>query len=697
MLREQLAVCAIPQVHTVYLGESIRDRWTPSDQVPLGGCTTIQEEIKLYRDAGVKLVIYYVRRGSHDQLLLLGALSPDSFVVPKRRTQMYMYDLSQEFEPALENFRRSAAALQKPGLPQNTWIAGATPRLHGHLRIGDTTNFDFSWMIALLLELNALSAEHKYLLRIGNVTEKDAALYQMLDRLFLGESYRSERFPQYQEQLELAARIVRSATGGGGDDVEHLISAFTVCTMLCCRDRSLMEVCEGALPLWYGYWFSWQFPMEGDLLEALHKSVFQESAAAADLEASSPPQMILVSEIKSAETREFVMSALPAEYSRANPVYAFKVPFQHVLELVATLQVALEGGYAYITYAHASVWFYERWKALCSAMKLKDQQLLVFPLLERYNQLNSSRWVQRPRTAKYETSDHFKKRSQDFREAHWKPLASGGAIDELEQNFCYFPPSSSHDSVALSHLMMDRTRNFWKNARRSLNSAASLRTRQFSERTSSLLREAVGEPCGNFSVDYLHLLPPCASTPIIKHLEEGTHLRNDQRKLVFRLLEHLGVPLGASQEMWFSMCSGDKSVRVSTTTMEQFCEKDTALGMELTNLYKYQEKARKKPDWRGFASCSTVRKDYKDCCPFTAATAASSSSSSVADIEDLAVSSCQSQCKRSLFADIYGEDASEELTEEQLSTLYWSPVKAAEFSMREFSKLTVEDHQEEDT
>lgn len=163
----------------------------------------------------------------------------------------------------------------------------------------------------------------------------------------------------------------------------------------------------------------------------------------------------------------------------------------------------------------------------------------------------------------------------------------------------------------------------------------------------------------DFVTRYKFFLPYCIINPIITCIEQRTHLKFEERKIVFMFLRHVGIPLRDAQEMWFDMCKNDPSLKL-VLDFNRFITSDS-LGIVPSGVYKFQETKRSSLQ---FMSCESIQEKSTSLCPFT-------------DIEDLGTRKmiCASSCnKRDYTFDTRRKDS---VTSNDIK--YWSPRVAFKF------------------
>ena len=116
---------------------------------------------------------------------------------------------------------------------------------------------------------------------------------------------------------------------------------------------------------------------------------------------------------------------------------------------------------------------------------------------------------------------------------------------------------------------------------------------------------------GSFMDRYGSKLPPCVRKTIESHMNEGTHLRDDARILVFTYLSRINIPAEDIQNMWNEMCFNEVDVKRKNRVFVDVYTPSSELYNYPTNLRKYSSKKH---------TCESVQAF----CPYTS------------DIEDLA-------------------------------------------------------------
>jgi hypothetical protein len=103
---------------------------------------------------------------------------------------------------------------------------------------------------------------------------------------------------------------------------------------------------------------------------------------------------------------------------------------------------------------------------------------------------------------------------------------------------------------------------------------------------------------GDFFKDYLWLIPPCMANLILTHLNNKTHPKNEERKLLMNYLYKIKIPLPAVENLWNTLCTNWHE-------------------LELLNFPKnmYQWLERNNAHTQGFYGCEKLAKE-KGLCPF---------------------------------------------------------------------------------
>lgn len=315
----------------------------------------------------------------------------------------------------------------------------------------------------------------------------------------------------------------------------------------------------------------------------------------------------------------FFLTARPARY-------VIRVPYNYALALVRQRHFYIEKGYVYLTYHHVDMLMMCYWDYKVKMWQDEDDKNVVRPMLElacaSIEPFAPKFSPERGAEMKHFYRDHtvgpvhdairmdlYCHESDDLIFAFYK--AAIGSIQEM----CSSEPGSS----AVATL------------------TASSHVQHIEEYT------ADGE---TFNQRYLKVLPPCILGIIRRHLGNQTHPKNEERKLLFKFLCFVNIPLDHAEEMWRTILNNAKDLRGQMRTL-------LADPKGLYASYSRPE-ARRYP----FNGCKSM-KDVHNACP-------------IGDIEDLGTRQrCCSEEK--LWVDRLKQPKSLKPT---WSPPYWSPINA---------------------
>jgi hypothetical protein len=182
-----------------------------------------------------------------------------------------------------------------------------------------------------------------------------------------------------------------------------------------------------------------------------------------------------------------------------------------------------------------------------------------------------------------------------------------------------------------------------------------------SELTSSVWNNVPVSSEVPFVDKYYFFLPPCILNPLLNATRDHTHMKHVERKIVFRFLSHIGIPLEDTQLMWFEMCRNDPSLK-GIDDYTKFITSNP-LGHYPRDIYKWQKE---NGSAERFISCETMDSPQNNLCMFT-------------DIEDVGTrkAACASFCNsRSYTVPV---DTYDKVPESSLK--FWSPRTAFKFQI----------------
>lgn len=218
----------------------------------------------------------------------------------------------------------------------------------------------------------------------------------------------------------------------------------------------------------------------------------------------------------------------------------------------------------------------------------------------------------------YEKYHSFKEQRTNKCKEFWKPITSN------KMKVSYLKPSVQ-DANIFSKIIFEKTVQSWQKSKQFIlnNNQSNIYSNQNNSDNPSeisFLKEIQRNPTDDVIKDFGDIFPPCIINPIKKCLNQGTHLKNDQRVVIFKFFRALRVPLEYTQKFWYAMCKKDKLAKVIQSNYIEF-SKNNILGHHPESLFKSRDKDENEHNFKGFTGCSNLAKK-KDICPFT-------------DIEDL--------------------------------------------------------------
>jgi len=225
--------------------------------------------------------------------------------------------------------------------------------------------------------------------------------------------------------------------------------------------------------------------------------------------------------------------------------YVFHVPWQQALSFVRSRRFIIENGYILLSYKNIVEWMQDFWKYRIGQWERTDNYN-VFGLEIPNRAMNARHWA--PVVDKFWNKEIYlqqkKERKLFFIDQVKKPLYEEAKYDLYTNDQKLF--EEGYQPV-LTH---------WQGLEKQYTEKAEKQDPSTSNKKYQFEAFTPKNGSGLFMLDYAPLLPPCIYDLIVRHFEQRTHLKNDERLLVFGFFYRLKIPLEQVQAMWDVMCSG---------------------------------------------------------------------------------------------------------------------------------------------
>lgn len=293
------------------------------------------------------------------------------------------------------------------------------------------------------------------------------------------------------------------------------------------------------------------------------------------------------------------------------------IPWQQALILHRKKRLHMENGIIYATWHWAAEWMQSCWQQKVRQWRQFDQETFLFPLWHEYMEkfgylaprLGTKRFTE------FESTVILPPINRILKEDHIYSID----YPHLQQ-FGYHPIVAHFQHLKKT---LDR------------NSSSS------SSHSNTIQAYIPKNATGSFMKDYWHLLPPCIANLIAKQFEEKTHLKFQERKLVFDYLVRIKIPESIAIELWTSMCATHNAPQDVKDVPQQMFKWSMERNLHESHFY----------------GCQTLKQKFPSLCPFE-------------DIEDIGLR--QSQCVEHIWFKRYQNHSNVSLPK-ALRTKKWSP------------------------
>lgn len=322
------------------------------------------------------------------------------------------------------------------------------------------------------------------------------------------------------------------------------------------------------------------------------------------------------------------------KYGEDQPVPAFiiKVPWSQATGILSRQEnFYMEDGFVFLDYMKISSWMRDVWHSAVNNAHSWDNKNIIWPWLDREGEAYKDVIPINVDMSHTEFIEYFKGfNERTFHVPLSQQLENGLFFVESDDD----EGSDKSDASEVDHnkALSFLYRSVFDHGRKleaMLRTRVLMMRRSIAESTSSSEIPADNEifyqplesnVTGNFFNDYGRIMPPCIRIMYEKHIEERTHLRNDERLKFFQWAFKASVPLAILLEMWSMMIDNDSSVSQR--------ERKT-LYQECSNIYNKNQRNRDSNTELHYFGCAKMQ-IY---CPFVSQKP--TSSSSLEDIEDL--------------------------------------------------------------
>lgn len=473
------------------------------------------------------------------------------------------------------------------------------------------------------------------------------------------------------------SRMTNTDMDGLYNNLNRTAMAQFVLGRMSSRDSYLLYYLNRGFAVWYTYCLKYKFPLESDFLRLLQAStpLNAESNYCQSFEDQiGSVQMMKISDFRKKlgdDSYNFVIKEHRLkEPGLPLPTLLLKVPFTDALSLVSQRCCILKNGYAYVPYTSAHTWLLNRWKAgklhknetsETQRIYIQEWERFIGPrLMKSWQEGLKTKFDKRMRIreSREEKEARVQLIKKDVQKASRKFETSVRKIPYIKlPSVGPAPPLSASESEKRAYLRRKKLisearvhdrRIFAKTALswNKIRNRILLRNSREREEEAILFTKELPPPSkvaqqkeyrklDPFLELYGHMLPPCIRGILVRHFKSNTHMKYEERMVVFTYLAHVRIPLSESQDMWYRMCLADHNMEKSQkdTLISRNLFERGELGIQPEGLYKFRNDVEQDPSYnKGFSSCSTIRSKGADFCPFS-------------DIEDLATAkaSCGSR------------------------------------------------------